>query len=576
MSWKNLLERCSRNKTAVFSCAAVLVLGIVVRFWGLAWHYTHTDDLGIIESIFFGQAQHNIFYLSTALSNAPFQYLFTYFLISPAMDYRDLLFWARLPSCVAGCSALFLMIAFYLQYNAKSWGKCFLALTLMAVSWDNIVFARQAHSYAISVLAATIFLFVVMKLLKPGFSGLTAIALAAILALACSMQYQVLLFVPAVYLTLFLYHFKGAEKKRRVFVNFILSGLFFAVLIFPLWYFFLRGNFNDFPKVAHQWAFGSHREYALDPALFRNLAANGWGIVGFYVRNLGVILEAKTGFFAETHPCFKFASVALSLSFILGSVNFLISPERKTRFLGLFLGLVLLTWWVMVPLKQLPYGPTRHTLILLPLFAVTIAEGVEGLFSLAGNFTKKVFSVMLQNSILWGAGVMILGIFLLNYGVFLAERKDPVNEKEIVKVLEAFGVEEFFYDKRGFHLEYIRAFRALHEKLMAKQVTEIQTFAFFTRYPAASVFSRCEKYQAANRMIELMAKKEATSMPPLRVFRRPCRDFQVVYEKKLESDVSEGFSNKLRSDILANRMYFYVLSVDPEKKKISEQFKKSL
>ena len=569
-------EILRRNRRAILFFGLVLGVGIFARFFQLSQYFTHTDDLGIFEIIFSGQSEHNIFLLPRHLTNAPFQYLFTYFLISPALDYQELLFWGRLPSCVAGCLALVVLVFCYWKDDKKSLAKGFFAIALVACSWDNIAFAKQAHSYAIGVLAVAILLLcLIRKGAAPFFNLKDAGVTALVLAFVSHMQYQILFFVPAFYLALWVAHRKDPETRYAVLRNLALSAVFFLALMLPVWFFFLKEQFSFFSSRI-EWAFGPAREYVLDWNTPRNLLEQAVYAIRFFSGNLFVVFESKIAFIPITAPLFPFFSYALFFFFILGWGAFFWSPDRRARSLGVFFGMTLLAWWGMAAFRHFPFGPSRHTLILLPLFAVTAAEGAWAFSEFVTARVRKKIPRFSASGMLLGMGVLVLIFFAIHYHEFLEERKNPVNEKEIVKVLEAFGVEEFFYDKRGFHLEYIRAFRALHEKLMAKQVAEIQTFAFFTRYPAASVFSRCEKYQAANRMIELMAKKEAASMPPLRVFRRPCRDFQVVYEKKLESDVSEGFSNKLRSDILANRMYFYVLSVDPEKKKISEQFKKSL
>lgn len=562
-----------KHKAALVLSGLVLGVGLWARFFQLTGHFAHTDDLGIVEQLFRGQAAHNIFFIPQCLTNAPFQYLFTYFLVSPAMEYREILFWGRLPSCVAGCLALGALFFFYHKYDKASVAKAFFAIALVACSWENIAFAKQMHSYAIGVLAvALILILFITQLREEGLGLKRAAVISGVLALVSHMQYQALLFVPAFYLALLLFYFRHSGKKAMALRDLCVSALLYIALIFPMWHFFLKPQYGSFAANT-QWALGSSGQYGLDPALFRDLGAHGMEIVRFYLRNLFVIFEAKTGFFPQTAPFFKIFSIGLFGLFVLGVVNFFISPEKKTRSLGIFFGLVLLTWWGMVLYKQLPYGPSRHTLILLPFFAVTAAEGVEGLSVGFRRFIGKGIPSLWQQRVLVGLGLLVIALFLAYYGRFLEERKNPLVEEEICGALSAYDVDEVFYDVRGFHLEYMKCFQKVYEAMKRKKIPEVRTFAFITRYPAASVLDRCNAYQNAYNIAALSNPRLDPQSVPVMI-RQPCTDFQVVFEKRVESDVTETFSRDIKVNILINRLYFYILSVDPEKKAIGEKLKK--
>lgn len=563
------------HKSELLLCLFVLGVGIWARFFQMTDHFVHTDDLGIAEQLFRGQASNNIFFIPQYLTNAPLQYLFTYFLISPDMGYRELLFWGRLPSCVAGCLALGAMILFYRRYDRAAFGKFFFATALVACSWENIVFAKQMHSYAIGVLAAVmVFGLFVAQLRKETLDLKRAALIAGVLALVSHMQYQALLFVPAFYTALLIFYLFHAEDKTRCLRNLFLSGLFYGALIFPMWHFFLRPQYGAFAENT-KWALGTSGEYGLSPALLGDLGANGIKILWFYLKNLYVIFESKTGFFPETVLWFKPMAAGLFSLFLLGVFNFIVSPEKKTRFLGLFFFLVLLMWWIMVLVKQLPYGPSRHTLILLPFFAVTASEGIEGFSWILRRWTRKELSVEGQRRLGLGGGLLIILLFLAHYGVFLEERKNTFTDEDICRPLEAFDAEEIFYDFRGFHLEYMKCFRKFHEGMKQKKIDEVRTFAFITRYPFPSVLSRCEAYQTAYNMgAAQYAQANPGSEAPL--IRQPCTDFQVVYGRKKESDVVETFSKAIPLNILTNRFFFYILSVDPEKIAMASKIKEEL
>ena len=567
----NLWNRIENNKSAVLLFSLVLGVGFSARFWGLAWHFTHTDDLGILEYLFLGQAKHNIFYVTSYLTNAPFQYIFTYFLVSPSLDYRELLFWGRLPSCVMGCLALVMLVLFYREYDKRSPEKGFFAIAFVACSWENIAFAKQMHSYAIGVFAATILLFWLMtRVRKTFFSLRDAWSTSLVLALASHMQYQILLFVPAFYLTLLGAHWGNCCKKPVLLRNLFLSVAVYIGLILPMWFFFLKPQFFDFSRKI-EWALGSSREYAFNWSVSRGLWGQVVYVSGFFLKNLYEIFESKMAFFPEASLFFKSVMAGLFSFFIFGVIDFFGNPDKKARSFGVFFGLLLLTWWGMAVFRGFPYGPSRYTLILLPFFAVTTAQGLEGLSKVLRTGIGKEIPELWRRRLWIGMGLLVLSIFLVCYGQFLKERKDPINGRELRAVFEAYDVDEVFFDKRGSHLEYLKDFMAFREKMDQKQTDEIRTFAFVTRYPARSPRQRCEECRDVyNYVGRKMILKDGKNVPVK--IRQPCSAFYTVFETNVESNVTEGFSRKIKSAILTNRLYFCILSLDPEKKKLASRF----
>jgi len=338
----------------------------------------------------------------------------------------------------------------------------------------------------------------------------------------------------------------------------------------PMWFFFLKPQYLNFPRKV-EWAMGAAKEYAFHWNASRNFLGQVGYAVGFFLRNFYEIFESKMAFLPETALFFKTAMTGSFLFFIFGVIDFFNNPKKETRSLAVFFGLVLLTWWGMVAFKGFPYGPSRHTLILLPFFAVTAAQGLEGLSKVLRLGTGKEIPELWQRYLAAGMGLLILIVFLVYYGQFLKERKDPINGKELCAVLEAYDVDEVFFDKRGSHLEYLKDYTAFGKKNDQKQIEEVRTFAFITRYPARSPKDRCERCREAyNSMGEKKVLKDGRSV--LLKIRQPCSAFYTVFEKNMESDVNEGFSRKIQSPILTNRLYFCILSLDPGKSKLAARF----
>lgn len=559
------MEWVGMRKKLILLFSFILGVGFFVRFYQLEWHFTTTDDLLILLGVFDSQKAHDFFHISKALTNAPFEYFFTYFLISPDMSYIELLYWGRLPSCVAGCLALVFLLGFYFFYDREKWHKAFLALVLVACSWENIAYAKQMHSYAIGVLgAAVVFFLLAVQFSKASFSWQGALISGVVITIACSMQYQVFLFVPAFYLSLFLFHLENSKSKALLLRNFFLGGIFCLFLIWPIWHWLLKTQFHTFQT---QWALGPSGEYGLPGPNFPSdfFAQIGY-VLWFYFHNLFVIFESKIGFFPEADPFFKSFSTLLSVFFLFGIINFITSREKKVRFFGIFFGLVLLTWWVMVPLKQLPYGPSRHTLILLPFFAVTAGEGIEGMAWIFERFTGQTLSLARQKKILLAVGLLVLFFFTAYYGQFLKERRNPVVEEEIVNVLQEYDVNELFYAERSFQLGLMKKLKACREQMREKNKKNFDSFAVITRYPTASPQQMCEIHLVPyTQWLRMSGGVNSRNIPP-------CSDFHLVFEKKFEFDVMEWFSRKLQVNQFANRFYFYIFSLDPGKKRLASKF----
>jgi len=533
----------------------VLVLGGWVRFWDLPHHFTNTDDLGIIEVTFEAQKAGNLFHLPTILTNAPFQYVLTYFLISEKMNYEQLLFWGRLPSCLFGSGALAVLLLFYFDFTRKQGTKAFLALVLLACSWEAIIFSKQTHSYSIGVLAATLLCLLFNDQMKRR-PQTSAIGLGILLALIASMQYQALIFLPAFLISLYLYHRPYAESQTALLKKLGVSAFVCGALFFPVWKFFLRIKADQFHTTL-DWTLGPNREFAfphLEAApVFEAIFKTIW----FYIKNFYFIFESKISFIPDDFFLFPAITLCLFMLFCLGVIHFFITPNRKTRYVGIFFGGCLLTWWILVPLKQFPYTPSRHTLILLPFFCITIAEGWDGLRRLLKKASLP-YPRYLFDRLAIAAGISILFLFIPFYPHFLAERKNPIREKEVCGLIEKYKVDALLFDRRSLHLEYMPCVRTLADK--QDKPGEVRTFATVSRYPGVNAQERCGIFKQINN-VGALDQLRATGTLPM-VMKRDCPEFKTVYQKEVDTGVMEGFDRNLKADIYGNRLFFYILSLD--------------
>jgi hypothetical protein len=147
-----------------------------------------------------------------------------------------------------------------------------------------------------------------------------------------------------------------------------------------------------------------------------------------FIKNFTLFLNQRS-LHSRRFLLFQPITLCLFALFCLGVIHFFITPNRKTRHLGLFFGGCLLTWWILVPLKQFPYTPSRHTLILLPFFCVTIAEGLDGLRRLFKKTSLKYPRHLFDRGAL-AASLTILILFI-SFIRSSVERKNPIQKRSL-------------------------------------------------------------------------------------------------------------------------------------------------
>ena len=217
-----------QKKIGLILLLAILATGIYARFVELEWHFTNVDDRGVAETIFKNRQtnEYGRFPIPTFYTYAPLQFLITPWLISDDQEYRDTIFWGRLPSCLLGILGLFFFIFFYRLYEKEHISRMFLPLALLACSWENIIHAKQMHNYAFGVTACIGVLILIFYNLSLKKISVAQTLINALLFTVCSYaHYQILPLIPCAYLTLFLYFIKIDQKKWHLFLKFLISGL---------------------------------------------------------------------------------------------------------------------------------------------------------------------------------------------------------------------------------------------------------------------------------------------------------------------------------------------------------------
>lgn len=191
-------------KVAVFS---IIVIGIMLRLYWMEHHFTHFDDIGLISCLVSlkEQGEPLIGYQRWGWTYAPFQVFITGLFVNPSFSYKTNLILGRLPSCIAGILSILAMYqlagqAFKNKKNVKI--LQLIAILLISVSWENIIYSAQAEPYQIGVLCIILMTLYVIKISREkDFSVWTIIGLSL---LALYSQYHIAIFLAAMYTGIFL------------------------------------------------------------------------------------------------------------------------------------------------------------------------------------------------------------------------------------------------------------------------------------------------------------------------------------------------------------------------------------
>jgi hypothetical protein len=428
--------------------AVILILGVSVRFKDLAWHFSHTDDIGVATSILGArQVGKNPFWaVPRQWTYAPLQYLLTPLLISSEQSYRELLFWGRLPSCLFSILALIALTVFYRRDLRERPQRVLLPVFLFAFSWEHMIFAKQMSNYAVGLWAMVMMLLLLIKNLdRTRLSWRWVVFNSVALALLSATQYSIIFFVPVFFAVLFFADWRQeAEHWRGVIGRYAAGGALYAVLVFPLWYFFLRQwSTAGIPR----WGMGLEGEFFYHPPS-GVLSLSHW-IYGipFFVVNAVYVFQSQTAFLSEDSVWMVPVSVLLFAFFIMGMLSLLkskqlmINPDqrRKRLYLGIFFVGMMAVWGVLVYWNQLSLSPTRHALIFLPMMVIVIGEG----FSEVLLWLERIHP-RLRRIGRWapaGLTIVLFILFTVDLPLFFKDRRDPMDEKKIAAVLSSHNVD---------------------------------------------------------------------------------------------------------------------------------------
>lgn len=441
------------NVKLIWICVIYLALAIFTRYNIATTHFTSWDDiypgyiamkiaeLNRIEFLYFIE-KHNSnlptylnifptiflkllstpFYIAKTTAYAPLQYFLNPFLILSLIefettDYLKTLFIIRLQSFLFSIFYFILFFYFIIKKIHKYSEKfclIFIGGTFFLTSWPFLTLSGHGGNYAnllFCILALILNMYFLMNTKKNKFfllSGFTWILLVLT-------NYQIIFFLPASILTLFILK---KDDLRKNLLNFIY--LFISILISIFIMIFLL-NLHG-PDINFISSKGSNisKEY-----LFSNTNYSGlYGFVFFIVNNLTEVTYSVLAMCNIPENYHLIFIIFVYFFSILGIFN--LYKNNKLVFYFTISSLVIFLLFFF--LSILAFSPTRHIIWLLFFLGILISYGFNFFIELTKY--KKIFYI----------AILILSVanftlFFSEYSSIKKDREDPLlnlNIKEII------------------------------------------------------------------------------------------------------------------------------------------------
>jgi hypothetical protein len=378
-----------------------------------------------------------LFCVPNESSYAPFQFFFTQMLISKNQSLKQLLFWGRLPSLFFSLLSILLFIYLIYQISPGVLGQIssLIVISIYAFSLESIIYAKQMESYAIGLFASVLLLLLLYKIFKktPKYNLKHWFSISFFLALMIYMQYQMLIYVLAAMFTLFCYYYNNSkqEQKRILFKRSILSVVIVGLIVAPVYILFISKHSNH---ASTQWYQGANSEYLFSITGFNGVIAQLGYTAHFFLFNTAEVFFNNCTFYSGNNAYANFllhTTLLLFLFFfIFGLLKMYKNTEIAQKYLGMFFFVVIIIWLSFVLLGKLTLSPTRHSLILLPVFCAAAHFGICAFMRILSNHRLFVLFIYLTTCI-------IIFTFAKSIRLFMDDRCEIYTSQAFVKMIKS-------------------------------------------------------------------------------------------------------------------------------------------
>ena len=426
----------------------IIFLAFFVRFHNLDKHFSHVDDLiapsigtmtvdDIIKKVNEKNIQINeelirdtypyfkplivAYGIAKGSTYAPLQFVFTGAIIDNKMEYHKILFYSRLISFIVG----FLSILLILYISLKFYGKdniiySILAVTILSLSWEHIIYSMQSESYTIGLFVVLLsFVIYIKYFFKENLNIKESFFLGSFLSLFILSSYQFLFFLPGFYIAIFLSYTNNYKK----FISSYLLSIIIVIFTFGIEYFlFLSSSLSR----GLNWNVGPNKEFMFN--LYSQDSTLDY-IFHFFSQNTYLVFRNLISFANEGNIINDLFAVIYIFMFLLGIFSFLISKNSLKKNFVVFFLVTVVIWVILIIFQKITLSPTRHSLILLSFILIFTPAGMIYLFE---KINIQKFLIIFP--------IITIFIFLLNYKSVINQRIDKFNPTHIEQLITQYKV----------------------------------------------------------------------------------------------------------------------------------------
>ena len=353
---------------------------------------------------------------------APLQFVFTSLLLNPSMSFEALLFWGRLPSVMFGVLSIVFMgktvEVLYSDEKSSEYIKL-LMMCLLAFNSECILYSAQMETYEIGVLCVLLIIIYVYRKVDGAIDYKTSI----VMALFCYAQYQMFIFVFAFYLLFGMVALVNRDREQVC--KIIKSGALMVMIDVPCFAYFFMGHMY---KRGVAWNVGIENKYlfSMDKLNLKYFAEFFIGNYYDYIKYL--IIPGKIDGWS-----IPLILITMILS-VIGIISLLLKKNKK-KYIGLYLGIVLLIYFFLIFAGALTFSPSRHMLIMVPVTLVLLTQGIYFCYEKIVQPFAKIFS-----GVLFVYVVVFLLLFMLEIPEQIDIRRNRVTKEQICSLMDKYDV----------------------------------------------------------------------------------------------------------------------------------------
>ena len=412
---RKVMEKAKSIDWSKMIIRTIVIIGVGVRILMAFLHFTHSDDNGAMNELMARKALgfdgKDIYW--GFWTYAPLQLVFSTILENVNNGYFANLFLGRLPSLCSGIGAIYLCFIILnkeIEGNNKKNVGAIYAISLLALSWENIIYSAQGEPYEIVVLIG--FIIVLLLLGDPCGNWWKSLTLLLVMSICCYIHFQVFMMTFAMYAALFVVNIHFPKKKHRL----IVTGGCNLIATLPL---LLKMREMDMFSKGVNWNRG------IDGS-FQFVMPDGGFVIfikyifDFFVRNTFLIYR-----YFFTIEEFGWLGAIIAGCIIVLTLMGMIYIHHNKMIIAVYTDVLLLLNLVLIIKGSLTYGPSRHMIFMVPTLLLLIFYGIFQIDDIIKKeeIVQKVFKV---------TSLVILAMFLLTFPNEFAQRRNYISKIQLL------------------------------------------------------------------------------------------------------------------------------------------------